>query len=1127
MLQETRPPYLNLYFRFQHEFKPVKSYQQQKDIIIKAIADLSNILVSANKDTYLHNFVDGIKLVYPNYFKNKGEKGDDLYYPITDDLILMFGDDDPNESELGKRVLQHLSYYLISEEKDTIADVQNNEFIRISESLIRNERSTVSSFYVENDNGTFKAKVHINGEWDQYHPTINPKPRKYPTKLKEGNKVYGSFKSNDAGKFIYNYDLGSEKEIISLKKKTMLGLFKDAQSFCNSFADPLAAHLVMLEASSLLYVYSQTAQIGKDDNLGYGGLFVLLSPNLSDNQIEDYRIFFQLISDYISICVAHNIMQENMEKEAVKSAKAAIMSRNMSHNLGSHVMFYIKQKLESVNSILSEGTLLDLVKATSVDELKNIVDTKTLGDGKEIYFLVGLGRFINYLQERQDYIATIATDHIPYKSTVNFKDAIYDELKPELKCQRHKDDRSIDGKHTANLLLDYIAYSEGYHPSNKIELWFEDFNGTGKPHDVPPELRNFNVDLPGGTLGRQAFFSIMENIIRNTAKHEGSGMSGRNMKFVFKQLTKIDQLKAWTNDKNYPKQDSETIKIYDAEKNRSNYYYLGITVDLGVEANPDAITKIRNGLNEKYLNENGSMNDNGKGIKEIRISAAWMRGFWIDNAIPVDEPPAVAIRETEDRRLQYVICLPKPKRVAFVTGKDTELDDNGCRHIASTWIKQNDDERIKKIADFDLIVCPESLSGTIQKYVGSRILHVSDGMDYSNKNVSNLYQDWLEQQFKKEYSTGQLPILVINDGKAFENKQENEKWRDDAQAMIDGKKVECNSSDTISDQIVFAKHYNWSERGKKLRKDFYNKAQFLEGISGGNSTDRLVRHDTWDEEWYVKHMAAALTHVAIIDERIYNTFSVVKEGKITLPEWTENEEEIKKWLQKYKSELKNYKRPKYFLYDKARKDISPQITLECVETLLIQNNNEWTMTEDSLILKDYISKIHNINGSKDYSNAILFAQKGVCAFNIKPDVDKVTIKGYSPERKEEREVATITYDPKEKKLTTHCEEEFSKKFHFVSIHQGVLEKMYESLIKDDNGVKKSDVTRAVFDIFSNKEIVDDDFLPQFVIHSGRSKPNGDDMPQKQPFIQFAALDNAIHDCKYILTELLYSAHYES
>ena len=912
----------------------------------------------------------------------------------------------------------------------------------------------------------------------------------------------------------------SEKNVSEVEKLKI----KNEESFA------CVQKMILFPNSNATYFWIYRAAEDLFDKGHYLSNILVISERKNNIQYAKERLpkFVQLL---FKMEMAFAIILDRMRrKEAIKSAKAAIMSRNMSHNLGSHVMFYIKQKLESVNSILSEGALLDLVKATSVDELKNKVDGKSIGDGKEIYFLVGLGRFINYLQERQDYIATISTDHIPYKSTVNFKDAIYDELKPELKSQRHKDDRSIDGKHAANLLLDYIAFSEGFHPSNRIELWYEGFDGTGTPHDVPSELRNFNINLPGGTLGRQAFFSIMENIIRNTAKHEGSGMSGRNMKFVFKQLTKIDRLKAWTNEKNYPQQSVETEKIYDVEKNQSNYIYLGITVDLGLKVDPNTITNIKNGLNEKYLNENGSMNDNGKGIKEIRISAAWIRGFWIDDAIPVDEPPAVAIGETKDGRLQYVICLPRPKRVAFVTEKDTELDENGCRHFASKWIEQNDEKKKKEIADFDLIVCPDNLCGLLRKYVGSRILSVPNMDDYTNKDISDLYQDWLKHQFKEEYPSGQLPTIVIIDGKAFQNKKENGEWKSDAQSMIDGKLVECNSGDTKSDQIVFVKHYKWGEDWKGLRNLYYKKAKFLEGISGSNSTDRLIRHDTWDGEWYVKHMSAALTHVAIIDERIYNTF--VKDSKITLPDWTRNEEEIKAWLQKYKSQLKNHDRPEFFLYDKARIDISSQITKECVKSLLIQSGDGWTTTEDYLILKGFIDKIHDIGGPKDYSNAVLFAQKGVCAFNIIPGVNKVTIEGYSPEKKEECEVATITYNTIEKKLDTHCEEEFRKKFHFVSIHQGILEKMYESLIKKDdrgkdNGITKSDVTKALFDIFSMKEAVGTDFLPQFVIHSGRSKPSGDDMPQKQPFIQFAALDNAVHDCKYTLTELLYSAHYES
>ena len=104
------------------------------------------------------------------------------------------------------------------------------------------------------------------------------------------------------------------------------------------------------------------------------------------------------------------------------------------------------------------------------------------------------------------------------------------------------------------------------------------------------------------------------------------------------------------------------------------------------------------------------------------------------------------------------------------------------------------------------------------------------------------------------------------------------------------------------------------------------------------------------------------------------------------------------------------------------------------------------------------------------------------------------------------------------------------KFHFISIHQGVLDKIYGAFgIKGkEHFAEKKQVTKELFDKFSNlaAQIEDESFLPQFIIHSGRSKPNNDEMPQKQPFLQFAALDHALNDCKYTLTELLYSAHYE-
>ena len=135
-----------------------------------------------------------------------------------------------------------------------------------------------------------------------------------------------------------------------------------------------------------------------------------------------------------------------------------------------------------------------------------------------LHFLSGLGRFINYIQERQDFIATIATDYIPYYSTINFKDFVYDELNYDYKIIRHKEKSKYK---VENILLDRIAYSEGY-DRDKIKIHFRNFDGLERNHPDLELLRDFNLDLPGGIIGRQAIFSILKKILleiqQSTAK---------------------------------------------------------------------------------------------------------------------------------------------------------------------------------------------------------------------------------------------------------------------------------------------------------------------------------------------------------------------------------------------------------------------------------------------------------------------------------------------------------------------------------------------------------------------------------------------------------------------------------
>ena len=62
-----------------------------------------------------------------------------------------------------------------------------------------------------------------------------------------------------------------------------------------------------------------------------------------------------------------------------------------------------------------------------------------------------------YLQERQDFIASVAMCQVPYFSPIPFKEAIFDCLNPDYISKRHPNTPQI-----TNFLLDNIARSEGY-----------------------------------------------------------------------------------------------------------------------------------------------------------------------------------------------------------------------------------------------------------------------------------------------------------------------------------------------------------------------------------------------------------------------------------------------------------------------------------------------------------------------------------------------------------------------------------------------------------------------------------------------------------------------------------------
>lgn len=903
-----------------------------------------------------------------------------------------------------------------------------------------------------------------------------------------------------------------------------------------------ASHLTMCKNTGLCtsYYFFNPPFIKNSSGsyLNYGNIVITVNNKLTPVWEMILNFFsLQLLSAY------RIYFQKKIETELLrsyqKSAKAAIMSRNLSHNLGSHVMSYLKQNLASVEEMVKSGALMN------VHEKNEIL-------GKEMPFLVGMGKFISYLQERQDYIATVSTDYIPYPSIVNFKDGIYDELNPDYRFFRHKDKRS--GYKPANLLLENIAKSEGLsrktmysdeiQNDNNIFIYFREFDGlkaeTENEKKAYDSLRDWNFSLPGGIMGRQAVFSIVENVIRNAAKH-GRRDKGDSLSVIFDIFDP-------TNDKD-AKRWGDKAEFYDDYFNSSSRDYgdlYVVTLTAGTEVNEAIIKKIRNAINDSFVDDQGNLKQSNKGIKEMLISAAWLRSIRIEDRgqFELDQvSPILQVRQFENK-LQYVFCLPKVKEVALVSNSfsvSSEVEDVmrrcGWRHFT---YKDYLDSRTKK--DYNIVIiddinekeavrrCSHNNFFVVASHTNLKEHLVNTGL-FSKFAPGAPVPDLAAEKmklFKELFGNDALSIAICD----IENFEQYNQYNNESVVAI---KNEAQS-EIERYQFFYRKHNdNEAQYSQFINlyslNGFKNNLVFVEGISGGNSTDRLVRHGVIDDLWVSKHLHAMRTRVAIFDERLFIKLvgydPSVDSPNLSNYNWSTFFEGLD--IDNAKTMIFNHDRD----HDKIIDGDVFYKWLDCnsIEEITSFANEYYPLSKFEKV--DSVMPLVLHKKGIDLFTLVLTAANndffeiwGFDSNSLSTDGQKITQYG------EVKKVGVLKlwenniWCPQIK-----MEGDVTENYQYLTIHQGLLDKVYEETrIKQGEEISsenKRAVTKAFYDTFVDPNNKDCDWLQGLIIHSGRSKPNSKDMPQNQPFVQYSALENAVYDCKYTLVELLDYACFES
>lgn len=994
------------------------------------------------------------------------------------------------------------------------------------------------------------------------------------------------------------------------------------------------------------YIYLITSRIFMNGaySLNSGGMILVCNEQLDSDKLY-------LMSCLVNLCYREKggkNWEEKCRIESIKSAKAAIMSRNMSHNLGSHVMAYLKQKMGSVASIMSADNnvlkYLDLSNGTRGDV--------------ELPFLVGLGRFIGYIQERQDYIATIATDYIPYGAPVNMKDAIYDELNPDLRYMRHKSDEK---NRPMNILLSYIAKSEGLSRENMDQRDKKpDDNNPGSfinnidkfktNHDILfgfisysqssegihkeifgltqskcnsdnnalDKMRGINFSLPGGLIGRQALFSVIENIIRNAAKHgDLQSLPDGNLCFTFDVLdcNKLDE-----NDADHELELETRIcdpiwrKLYQAAPDKKMMYLLTITDNIDYSKNPDVAKKlISGGLVEPYIDiSTGRMTETNKGIKEIRISSAWLRRepnedlyerYPINNieTEPVIDStktlvnkrmPLVAVELTRDNHLRYIIALRKNRIVAVIA--DELKDSDIFREIESNspidWCVFDSVDQFKRENQDNfryIIVANKNVFNDLRPFVSNRILiwnelsqerdifnditsledRIKRGEDSSDLQLNKTLKERRDELTKSVLShiyrtfTGLSEngptFFICDDAPSITEHIQFRKIKQVGEATIieveeindKGQSIKVNKNVSDVAEYVYRTHHAtkkdyesyWIKKNgldKENPGKTYENIIAIDGITGDNSSDRLVRREPLNEEWYFSHLYAMQQKVAIIDERIFKIVHNVDETQFvsaSIPGLAQILDKLER-----KTIDKDIALQRITKLAKGKIDTSfiPELVNDDITTICSKLNKYNTSKFDRITkhgnhLSQYYSErgvdIFSVIRDENGNFAIIGCVK--CRCNGIHDLFECTFD----------KIATLSWNNNSIEIDYNEQyiKQFHNKFNYISIHQGILDKIYEGFnIKEYNGgqndVYKEKVTSAIHNLFMKDPdvipiIIDNnkkEFLPRFIIHSGRSKPTKIDMPQHLPFVQYAALEHSVKDCKFSLIEVLDFAQIE-
>lgn len=419
------------------------------------------------------------------------------------------------------------------------------------------------------------------------------------------------------------------------------------------------------------------------DSIRTSGMVLACKDQLNDSQIA----MVSCVISRLSSAFHFNVHVQQIKNQARRAAAAGILSRNMSHNIGSHVLPRVGiERLEERLKELHADELIAKEKSKALSFLRNKIDS--------------------YIQKKADFIAETTTAPlmstktamffretiISFLSTTALIDTIANNEGFGYCTQKKKNGSELQDNWPATLKIKLFTkiktgdkidfqliqpvYSVDSPSLSYIEIQCEavpyamrsanmpDFemvfggmqsldsysDDNGNRKKLQPMSGLWSVALPGPN-GEFALYSILENIIRNSAKHNHKRTREANLPL---------DLQLWIGLQQSEDNDFYELEIFD-------------TLTTGEEL-VETVQRLTEYLELDIIDDKGELRKRAWGIAEIMICANLLKGelafTWYDDpkkpTIRADHLPKELHGAPKEECLVYRFLISKARQAIFI-----------------------------------------------------------------------------------------------------------------------------------------------------------------------------------------------------------------------------------------------------------------------------------------------------------------------------------------------------------------------------------------------------------------------------------------------------------------------------